>query len=85
MNATALHLILGVVVSPSSQARETKLEILLSQTRFAAQDLATDQWSQDSLIYVTLQLPHQTSANEAGVEAVFPDHIRFADMRGFLR
>lgn len=79
MNAIALHFILGVVVSPSSQARETKLEILLSQTR-SAQDLSTDQWSQDSLIYAALKLPHQTCANEAGIEAVFPDYVRFAVM-----
>lgn len=48
---------------------------LLSQTRFALQDLVTAQYSQDSLIHASLKLPHQTSAQAAEIEAVFADYI----------
>lgn len=72
---TPKHSTLHVSISPSSQAGETELEILLSQARFTFQDLVPAWWSQDSLIYATLKLPHQTNAKEAEIEAVFPGHV----------
>jgi len=46
-----------------------------SQKRFVLQDLVIAQWTQESLIYASLMLPHQTNAEEPEMEGVFPDHI----------